>query len=214
MEGAALLLPRPSDLSGPLRRFVAERLGSQDDLSRSPNLTVELCGECSDLEASLDDLDRRLSESIAAYASHAEEVGGRLGEVRAGLIDLRSSIAGPSLGTPFQYLASRFIKLGSSICFFGFVLWLIAGVEQMRVGKKKQGWGGKSRSWWRSWRRLRGRWREWRLFEVMLVSGNVPLENVFGSSSFFFFFVGNICMLKMYKMINCVGIVLNVLEIN
>ncbi|KAG1342461.1 RINT1-like protein MAG2 [Cocos nucifera] len=98
MEAAAPLMPGTSDLFGSLRRFLAERLGSQDDLSRSPNLTVELSGECSDLEASLDDLDRRLSESIAAYASHAEEVGGHLGEVRAGLIDLRSSIAGPSFG--------------------------------------------------------------------------------------------------------------------
>ena len=128
MEGAAPLLPGPSDLSGSLRRFLAERLGSQDDLSRSPNLAVELCGECSDLEASLADLDRRLLESIAAYASHAEEVGGRLGEVRAGLIDLQSSIAGPFLGTPFQYLASIFIKLGSLICFLGSVLWLIVEV--------------------------------------------------------------------------------------
>lgn len=112
MKGAAPLLPRPSDLSAPLRRFLAERLRAEDDLSRSPDLEVELRGRCSDLEASLSDLGRRFSKSIAAFVFRSEEFGGRLGEVRAGLIDLRSSIAGPSVGSPFHSLASRFVGLG------------------------------------------------------------------------------------------------------
>lgn len=98
MEGAAPLLPRPSDLSVPLRRFLAERLLTEDDFSRSTDLEVELRRRCSDLEVSLADLGHRLSEGIAAYASRSEEFGGRLIEVRAGLIDLQSSVAGPSTG--------------------------------------------------------------------------------------------------------------------
>ncbi|XP_010939531.2 RINT1-like protein MAG2 [Elaeis guineensis] len=97
MKGAVPLLPHPSDLSAALRRFLAERLRAEDDLSRAPDLEVELRGRCSDLEASLSDLGCRFSESIAAFAFRSEEFGGRLGEVRAGLIGLRSSIAGPSV---------------------------------------------------------------------------------------------------------------------
>lgn len=119
MKGAAPLLPhRPSDLSATLRRFLADRLLAEDDLSRSADLEVELRGRCSDLEASLADLGRRFSESIAAYAFRSGEFGGRLGDVCVGLIDLRSSVFGPSVGSPFHSLASRFVGSVSSFLFF------------------------------------------------------------------------------------------------
>ncbi|WOK96865.1 RINT1-like protein MAG2 [Canna indica] len=92
MKVAATPLPRPSDLSPPILRFLADNFQSESDLSRSPDLEAELTKLCSDLEASLADLSIRLSESVAAYAVRSEEAGALLGGVRAGIVDLRSSL--------------------------------------------------------------------------------------------------------------------------
>ncbi|XP_072953757.1 RINT1-like protein MAG2 [Typha angustifolia] len=89
METAAPL-PRPSDLSHSVLQFLADRFQTEEDLSRSSDLESEIRDRCADLELSLDDLGRRLSETIFAYASHSEEVGGLLRGVREGLIDLHS----------------------------------------------------------------------------------------------------------------------------
>ncbi|CAL9055797.1 RINT1-like protein MAG2 isoform X1 [Musa acuminata AAA Group] len=96
MEGVAASLPRPSDLSPSLVGFLAEKFRTPEDLPRSPDLEAELTSRCSDLEASLADLSRRLAGSVAAYAVRSEETGALLGDVRAGLVDLRSSLRGSS----------------------------------------------------------------------------------------------------------------------
>lgn len=108
MEGVAASLHRPSDLSPSLVGFLAEKFRTPEDLPRSPDLEAELTSRCSDLEASLADLSRRLAGSVAAYAVRSEETGALLGGVRAGLVDLRSSLRGSSKGFEFLNSKTRF----------------------------------------------------------------------------------------------------------
>ncbi|KAH0433317.1 hypothetical protein IEQ34_027044 [Dendrobium chrysotoxum] len=83
-------LPRPSDLSPPLIHFLNDQFRTRDDLSRFPNVELELRKRCSHLETALYDLTSRLSESFAVYAAHSNDVGALVGGVREVLFDLRS----------------------------------------------------------------------------------------------------------------------------
>ncbi|KAJ6801216.1 RINT1-like protein MAG2 [Iris pallida] len=95
MDGASDHLPRPSDLSASVVRFLSEAFRSRDDLSRSRAVESELTDRCANLEASLSDLGRRLSDSIHSYAVRSEEVSAALGGFRDGLVGLRSRASGP-----------------------------------------------------------------------------------------------------------------------
>ncbi|XP_020089693.1 RINT1-like protein MAG2 [Ananas comosus] len=95
---AAPGLPRPTDLTPSILRFLADEFRAAEDLSKSADLESGIRDRCANLEAVLDDLGRRLSEAVAAYASHAGEVEGLLGRVREGLIDLRASVSESSQG--------------------------------------------------------------------------------------------------------------------
>ncbi|XP_020675487.2 RINT1-like protein MAG2 [Dendrobium catenatum] len=83
-------LPRPSDLSPPLIHFLNDQFRTRDDLSRFPNVELELRRRCSHLETALSDLTCRLSESFAVYAAHSNDVGALVGGAREVLFDLRS----------------------------------------------------------------------------------------------------------------------------
>ncbi|ONK73898.1 uncharacterized protein A4U43_C03F720 [Asparagus officinalis] len=93
MEGAAITLPRSSDLSPALRRFLSSSFEAIDDLPRSVHLESDLRSSCTNLEASLSDLGRRLSDSVASYAAHSDQVSSALGGVKSGLRDLRLSVS-------------------------------------------------------------------------------------------------------------------------
>ncbi|XP_020583245.1 RINT1-like protein MAG2 isoform X2 [Phalaenopsis equestris] len=84
-------LPRPSDLSPPLLHFLNDQFKTSDDLSRFPNVELEIRNRCSNLEAALSDLSRRLSECLTVYAAQSNDVGG-LFRVREALVDLRSRL--------------------------------------------------------------------------------------------------------------------------
>lgn len=92
------MLPRASDLSPSLLRFLSANFASEDDLLRSGALASDLRSGCADLEASLADLSRRLSGSVASYASYSDHVGAALGGVRDGLRDLGLRVSRPDSG--------------------------------------------------------------------------------------------------------------------
>ncbi|ONK72705.1 uncharacterized protein A4U43_C04F22270 [Asparagus officinalis] len=66
MEGAAITpLPRSSDLSTALRCFLSSSFETNHDMLRSVHLESDLRSSFTNLEASLSDLGRRLSDSVA-----------------------------------------------------------------------------------------------------------------------------------------------------
>lgn len=85
-------------LSSSLNQFLAQRFGTKEDLPKSSYIEHELSVGCADLEATLSDLDRRLSETISVYSSRSDEVEERLRGIKQGLVVLKSSITNPVHG--------------------------------------------------------------------------------------------------------------------
>ncbi|KAJ3700548.1 hypothetical protein LUZ61_004253 [Rhynchospora tenuis] len=84
-----------SVLSASLNRFLAQKFGSKEDLLKSSYIELELTNSCADLEATLSDLDRKLSDTIAVFSSRSDQVQVRLRGIKEGLIDLKSSVTIP-----------------------------------------------------------------------------------------------------------------------
>ncbi|KAJ0975262.1 hypothetical protein J5N97_017227 [Dioscorea zingiberensis] len=118
MAGAssAPALPRGPAVSKPLLGFLSARLHTADELSRVSDLEAELHCHCSDLEASLADLGRRLSDSIVAHASRSEDARDLLASVRTGLVDLRFPACGsPRDGRSEQIVAEELPALAREV---------------------------------------------------------------------------------------------------
>ncbi|PKA66625.1 hypothetical protein AXF42_Ash003280 [Apostasia shenzhenica] len=95
MEGVAGL-PHPSDLSPPLRDFLADQFQTPENLSRSANVELKLQSQCAEVEASLCNLSRQLLDRFAVYDDYSHKFDSLIRRVGGGLSDLRAIVGDSS----------------------------------------------------------------------------------------------------------------------
>lgn len=97
MDYTVQTLPPASGLSASVLSFLDEKFRTKENLAEAPSLVSELQAQCSDLDRTLTDLNRRLGVSLVAYASFSDRIGGVFNDISAKLIALGSSTRSRSL---------------------------------------------------------------------------------------------------------------------
>lgn len=105
MDYTVQTLPPASGLSASVLSFLDEKFRTKENLAEAPSLVSELQAQCSDLDRTLTDLNRRLGVSLVAYASFSDRIGGVFNDISAKLIALGSSTRSRSLiSGPIRFL--------------------------------------------------------------------------------------------------------------
>ncbi|KAG6635432.1 hypothetical protein I3843_11G041400 [Carya illinoinensis] len=91
MDYSVQTLPPASDLSSSVLSFLDDKFGTKENLNDAPRLVSELHTQCSDLDRTLTDLNRRLGASLVAYAAFSNRFDGFFNDINTKLIALRSS---------------------------------------------------------------------------------------------------------------------------
>lgn len=107
-------LPPPSQLSHSALSFLDHKFQTERALTESPSFVDELQTQCSELDRTLAELNRRLGEGLAAYASFSGEIHGIFGGVNTRMNALSSTCSSSVLPGSIMALTWQFFILGFS----------------------------------------------------------------------------------------------------